>query len=102
KRSGSGRAWCEVTGTRRTVARCNVNDSGDFFMRTTLLAAGGALAVLACPALAQESEGPPPPEQTTVYDGDRVTVGAGAVYAASYDGSDDYVIFPVPMVMGQI
>lgn len=71
-------------------------------MRTTLLAAGGALAVLACPALAQDSEGPPPPEQTTVYDGDWVTVGAGAVYAPSYDGSDDYVIFPVPMVMGQI
>lgn len=71
-------------------------------MRTTLLAAGGALAVLACPALAQESEGPPPAEQTTVYDGDWVTVGAGAVHAPSYDGSDDYVIFPVPMVMGQI
>jgi len=71
-------------------------------MRTTLLAAGGALAVFACPALAQESEGPPPSEHTTVYDGDWVTVGAGAVYAPSYDGSDDYVIFPVPMVMGQV
>ena len=72
-------------------------------MRTTFLAAGGALAVLACPALAQEREGPPPPsEQTTVYDGDWVTIGAGAIYSPSYDGSDDYVISPVPMVMGQI
>lgn len=59
--------------------------------------------MLACPALAQESESAPPPsEQTTVYDGDWVTVGAGAVYAPSYDGSDDYVLFPVPMVIGQI
>lgn len=72
-------------------------------MRTTFLAAGGALAVFACPALAQESESAAPPaDQTTVYHGNWVTVGAGAVYSPSYDGSDDYVLFPVPMVMGQI
>lgn len=73
-------------------------------MKTALLVASGALAALsACPALAQEEDSAPPPsDEATVYDGDWVTVGAGAVYAPSYDGSDDYVIFPVPMVMGQI
>lgn len=73
-------------------------------MKTAHLVAGGAIAALfACPALAQEGErAAPPPQETTVYDGDWVTVGAGAVYSPSYDGSDDYVFFPVPMVMGQI
>jgi len=73
-------------------------------MKATFLAAGGALAALiACPALAQEGDGAPPPSaEGTVYDGDWVTVGAGAVYSPSYDGSDDYVLFPIPMVMGQI
>lgn len=73
-------------------------------MKTALLVASGALAALsACPALAQEEDSAPPPsDEATVYDGDWITVGAGAVYAPSYDGSDDYVIFPVPMVMGQI
>ena len=79
-------------------------------MKTTLLAVSAALAaLLASPALAQDDNGeappPPPPagaDQATVYDGDWVTVGAGAVYSPSYDGSDDYVLFPIPMVIGQI
>lgn len=34
--------------------------------------------------------------------GDRITVGVGAIYGASYDGSDDYVLSPFPIVQGQV
>ena len=78
-------------------------------MTKTLLVAGAALVALAStPAHAQEDatvvgpadevESPPP----SVYDGDWVSVGAGVGYAPSYDGSDDYVIFPAPLIQGQV
>lgn len=37
-----------------------------------------------------------------VFAGDWVTVGIGAGYAPSYDGSDDYVLFPAPLAQGSI
>ncbi|KHK89999.1 MipA/OmpV family protein [Novosphingobium malaysiense] len=33
---------------------------------------------------------------------DRITVGAGAIYNPSYDGSDDYVLSPFPVIQGQV
>ena len=70
-----------------------------------LLAATGSLA-LACaaPAMAQNVEALPdgPDGEATVFDGNWFSIGAGAVYSASYDGSDDYVVSPIPIVQGKI
>lgn len=56
-----------------------------------------ALALFAVPATAQDG---PPAE--TVYDDTWFSVGAGVGYGPSYDGSDDYVAFPAPIVQGRI
>lgn len=71
-----------------------------------LACAAAALAFLhAAPALAQEG-GPGPGaewaamEEGSVYDGDWLTIGVGGVYGPSYEGSDDYVVFPIPVVQG--
>lgn len=68
--------------------------------RTIRLACAAAtLAFLpAMPALAQEDA----PTQDTVFDGDWLTVGGGGAYGPSYEGSDDYVFFPVPVVQGNL
>lgn len=66
---------------------------------------GTALLVAAVPAAAQEagdSETTPPSYEGSVFDGDWVSVGAGAVYSPSYDGSDDYVFSPIPIVQGSL
>lgn len=59
-----------------------------------------AVAVLAAlvplPALAQPSTA----VEENVFDGDYITIGAGVIYGPSYDGSDDYVLTPIPVVQG--
>lgn len=52
----------------------------------------------AVPTAAQDA----PAEGASVFDGDYLSVGAGAAYGPSYDGSDDYVFYPVPMVQGRL
>lgn len=37
-----------------------------------------------------------------VFDGDYLTVGVGGFYGPSYEGSDDYVLFPAPVVQGNL
>jgi len=63
-----------------------------------------ALAALAFPlaahAQSDREDGGPPAE--TVFDGDFLTVGIGAGYAPSYEGSDDYVFFPQPVIQGSL
>ncbi len=41
-----------------------------------------------------------PPDN--VFAGDWITIGIGAGYGPSYSGSDDYVLFPAPVVQGKI
>ena len=64
----------------------------------------GAMLVGA-PAHAQDQGEPgvdaPPPEET-VFDGDFLSVGVGAGYGPSYTGSDDYVVFPLPIVQASV
>lgn len=62
-----------------------------------LSAAAILAASLLCagPALAQEEPA------DNVLAGDHLTVGVGGIYGPSYDGSDDYVFSPVPIVQGQ-
>lgn len=55
----------------------------------------GALLLFAAPVLAQEAEGPPD-------DGDTFTIGAGAGYVSTYEGSDDYRAIPVGFVRGKV
>lgn len=65
-----------------------------------------ALALcVATPAAAQEagdSETTAPAYENTVFDGDWLSIGAGAFYGPSYDGSDDYELNPVPIVQGNL
>lgn len=81
-------------------------------LRPARIAALVALAPLslAGPALAQDTPPPPldPPAPTAegrsatpnVFDGDYVTVGLGAAYRSSYEGSDDYILNPAPLLRG--
>lgn len=55
-----------------------------------------AVAVAGSPAVAQDTTG------ANVGEGDYLTVGAGAIYSPSYDGSDDYVVSPIPIVQGRV
>jgi outer membrane scaffolding protein for murein synthesis (MipA/OmpV family) len=56
------------------------------------------LSALSAPALAQEAA----PAERNVFAGDRVTLGVGVIYGPSYDGSDDYVVSPVPVLQGRL
>ena len=82
-----------------------------------LAAMAGALAV-ASPAWAQDQATLPAPAATppplrqlqpsyqeqerepSVYSGDYLSLGVGAVISPSYTGSDDYVLSPIPIVSG--
>jgi MipA family protein len=52
----------------------------------------------AAPDQAVPAGGPP----TTVFDGDFLSIGFGAAFGPSYSGSDDYVIFPLPIVQASV
>ena len=60
-------------------------------------------AIFCVPAFAQNSEAPTveAPDRG-VFAGDWLTVGIGAGYGPSYDGSDDYVLFPAPIAQGSV
>ena len=85
---------------------------GTFSMRTFFIGIGAAvLAVGASPLSAQdpgretpapESPEPPAGAPPSVFDGDWITIGVGAAYTPSYDGSDDYVISPLPLLQGKL
>jgi len=73
-------------------------------MRIVIVAA--ALAA-ASPAFAQEEQvtaGPPDSVDAadTVYDGTWLSLGLGGGYGPSYDGSNDYVFYPAPLIQGRI
>lgn len=66
---------------------------------SALLSLGaGLLALTATPALAQDVQS----AGGTVFDGDWLIVGGGALYGPSYDGSDDYVVDPIAAVQGRV
>ena len=60
-------------------------------------------AIFCVPAFAQEAEvSKVDVPDRGVFVGDWVTVGIGAGYGPSYDGSDDYVLFPAPLAQGSV
>jgi len=79
------------------------------FDRTLALAALLSLG-LATPLQAQDRSDDPPPEPAvavepdapTVFDGDFLSIGIGAAYGPSYEGSDDFEVYPAPALIGRI
>jgi outer membrane scaffolding protein for murein synthesis (MipA/OmpV family) len=67
-------------------------------------AAALCVSVALCtPAFAQVSEAPAAETPNRgVYGGDWVTLGLGAGYGPSYEGSDDYTLFPGPLLQGSV
>ena len=69
-------------------------------------AAAAAMCVsvaLCAPAFAQDGEAPATERPNRdAFARDWVTVGLGAGYGPSYDGSDEYVLFPAPLVQGSV
>lgn len=64
-----------------------------------------AAAPLAAQEDAGENRGGPPPGidmDDTVFDENWLSVGVGVGIGPSYDGSDDYVLFPAPIVQGKL
>ena len=60
----------------------------------------GALCAALLPTLAHaQNDGP---QTDTVFDGDYLTVGVGGFYGPSYEGSDDYIVFPAPVIQGNL
>ncbi|MBO0750037.1 MAG: MipA/OmpV family protein [Porphyrobacter sp.] len=62
-------------------------------MRISRLLAGTLVLAIATPAAAQDAE-------QSIFEGDHLSVGAGVGYGPSYDGSNDYVVTPVPLLQG--
>lgn len=60
-------------------------------------AALAAPLALAFPAAAQDAD-----REGTVFSGDWLTIGVGGALVPSYAGSDDYVVNPLPVVVGSI
>lgn len=81
---------------RRPGALRDFRRQGNSMIRHVLAA---VLAVsCAAPALGQSATAP----EASVFDGDYLTVGAGAIYGPSYEGSDDMVLSPVPVIQGKL
>lgn len=69
----------------------------------TYAAALSVSAAFCAPAFAQETAAESAETSDRgVFAGDWVTVGIGAGYGPSYDGSDDYVLFPAPLAQGSL
>lgn len=69
-----------------------------------ITAAAGAVLLSSTAALAQTNTpqvNPPEPEDT-VFDDNYISIGVGAGLGPSYDGSDDYAVFPAPILQGQL
>ena len=67
------------------------------------MAAMLASAAICSPAFAQDAttEAADPMDRS-VFAGDWITVGIGAGVRPSYEGSDDYTLFPLPLAQGSI
>lgn len=67
-------------------------------MRTCLLSACAAASIALPGATAFAQDAP----DDSLLARDHLTVGVGGIYGPSYDGSDDYVLSPVPIVQGRV
>lgn len=65
-----------------------------------LLAFGASQAAFAQAQEADSSKAEVP--DRGVFAGDWLTIGIGGGYGPSYDGSDDYILFPAPLAQGSV
>jgi len=65
-------------------------------MKLAFFAAAAAALAIALPAQAQDASAAAP--DLGKFSGDYLTVGIGPAYGPTYDGSDDYHAFPLPLV----
>jgi outer membrane scaffolding protein for murein synthesis (MipA/OmpV family) len=83
-------------------------DERERHMNTALFRAALAVSLSVATAPAAVAQGAAEPGVTaeipaeTVFDGDFVTIGFGLGLVPSYSGSDDYVLFPLPLVQGSV
>ncbi|CAO1653643.1 MipA/OmpV family protein [Parasphingorhabdus sp. NYA22] len=68
----------------------------NIFRRAAVLSLGLGLS---SPLMAQEEPAPVPVEES-VFDGDYLTAGIGVAIGSSYEGSDNYTVSPLPVVLG--
>lgn len=66
-------------------------------MKSAFLAAGALALGFAVPAAAQDAA-----NDQGVLGGNYLAVGVGAGYGPSYEGSNDYKVFPVPLIQGRL
>lgn len=76
-------------------------------MKSIALSAAAIAMAAGLPAQAQDTGGQQDIGRQdvtagTAYDGDYLSVGVGVIYGPSYDGSDDYVVSPIPVFMGSV
>jgi outer membrane scaffolding protein for murein synthesis (MipA/OmpV family) len=64
-------------------------------MRVAISFAAALAVGFSFPATAQDAASEP-----SVFDGDYLSVGAGVAYGPSYAGSDDYTVYPMPLLQG--
>jgi outer membrane scaffolding protein for murein synthesis (MipA/OmpV family) len=64
-------------------------------MRVAISFAAALAVGFSFPATAQNAASEP-----SVFDGDYLSVGAGVAYGPSYAGSDDYTVYPMPLLQG--
>ncbi|AKH44042.1 outer membrane scaffolding protein for murein synthesis (MipA/OmpV family) [Altererythrobacter atlanticus] len=69
-------------------------------MKNIVAAMGGAVLLAAAPAHGQSVGGAGGEGGESAFDGDYLSIGIGAAYGPSYDGSDDYVVSPAPILQG--
>jgi len=74
--------------------------AGSSHHRWTLLVATASLFAIPQMAVAQTDTGNATQNEPSVFDGDYLTIGVAAAVGPSYEGSDDYVFFPLPAVQG--
>jgi outer membrane scaffolding protein for murein synthesis (MipA/OmpV family) len=67
-------------------------------MRLHAVIAASLVALAPAAAFAQNEAAP----EGSVFDRDHLTIGVGGIYGPSYEGSDDYVLSPIPVVQGRI
>jgi outer membrane protein len=72
-----------------------------------------AAAITVCTSVAAQAQSDPVPQASRAFRtdiapqesgiaGNYVVIGGGVVYGPSYEGSNDYVFFPVPVVQGRL
>ncbi len=75
-------------------------------MRHSSLALALSLAAAPMAVTAQESEPQPTPPAAQqgpgIFAGDNATLGLGVAYRTSYEGSDDYIFTPAPLLRGTV